>query len=272
MDYAPKTIDIQKSTSRKPDNSVAVHAHAVHELYFLISGHRRYFIGHTIYDVYPGNLIIIPKTELHQTTSPGRTGYERYVVYFTEEDIRALREQLGNALVDELMSVSCLQLPPDVVRFIHQTLAQMEQERQQNTPYTQAYLAHWLQGILLEALRYGKKRSPCSSEAADKIQEVARYISENYYMPLSLHDAAQMAFMEDTYFSKRFKKLTGFGFQEYLTQTRIRAAERMLRETNFSVGEISERCGFSSSNYFGDAFRHWKGMSPSAYRDSIQRL
>ena len=147
----------------------------------------------------------------------------------------------------------------------------MEQEKLENGPFVKARMAHLLQSVLLAALCHGKKRTPCTGEAADKIQEVARYISENYYMPLSLHDAAQMAFMEDTYFSKRFKKLTGFGFQEYLTQTRIRAAERLLAESDLPIGEIAEQCGFTSSNYFGDSFRHWKGLSPTAYRDTLHK-
>lgn len=33
-----------------------------------------------------------------------------------------------------------------------------------------------------------------------------------------------------------------------------------------SVYEIAERCGFSSSNYFGDVFRRRQGVPPSQYR------
>ena len=72
--------------------------------------------------------------------------------------------------------------------------------------------------------------------------------------------------MEKTYFSRRFKALTGFGFLEYLTQTRIRAAEQLLIETELSIENIAELTGFSCSNYFGDVFRHYKGVSPTAYR------
>ena len=72
--------------------------------------------------------------------------------------------------------------------------------------------------------------------------------------------------MEKTYFSRQFKALTGFGFLEYLTQTRIRAAEQLLAETDLSIVDIAELAGFSCSNYFGDVFRRYKGVSPSAYR------
>ena len=271
MPELKREIYIGKSTSSMPDD-MPLHAHQRHELYFLISGQRRYFIGHTIYDVFPGNLVIIPKTELHRTTSPGRIGYERYVVYFTNKDVQPLIDSVGRDTFDALMQGCCLQLPADIARQIQTDLERMKVERTAQVPYAAAFITHLLQDILLAALRYGKRRNPCTGESADKIQEVARYISENYHLPLTLHEAAQMAYMEDTYFSKRFKMLTGFGFQEYLTQTRIRAAQQLLSDTQLSVGEISERCGFSSSNYFGDAFRRWTGTSPSAYRQKTQPL
>ncbi len=40
----------------------------------------------------------------------------------------------------------------------------------------------------------------------------------------------------------------------------------MLLNTNQSITEIAEKCGFNDSNYFGDAFRKVKGVSPNKYR------
>ena len=72
--------------------------HKKHELYFLVAGQRRYFVGHTIYDAYPGNLVIIPKTELHKTTSSTAKGYDRYVVYFSDEDVTDLQQSQKSAI------------------------------------------------------------------------------------------------------------------------------------------------------------------------------
>ena len=91
-------------------------------------------------------------------------------------------------------------------------------------------------------------------------------MNQNFHLPITLHEAAQMACLEDTYFSKQFKALTGFGFLDYLTQLRLQEAQRLLRTTALSLADISELCGFSGSNYFGDVFRRYTGMSPSAYR------
>ncbi len=78
--------------------------------------------------------------------------------------------------------------------------------------------------------------------------------------------------MEETYFSKKFKQLTGFGFNEYLTQIRLRKSEILLLSPENSINEIADMCGFSSSNYFGDIFKKHTGLSPSQYRKKHMEL
>ena len=259
-------LHVDRIVSQIPDSMISHHAHDFHELYFLNAGQRRYFIGHRIYDVLPGNLVLIPHTELHRTTSTGVTGYDRYVLYVYDKNLQGFIDTLGREAFEELMTSGCMQLPQVAVRQIQKDMELLMQECKSETPYGAAYANHLVQDILLCAIRYGRRKRTAAGESADKVQDVARYISENYAAELTLQDAADMVFMEQTYFSKRFKQLTGFGFHEYLTQTRIRAAERLLENTTLSVSEIAERCGFSGSNYFGDVFRRWKGISPSVYR------
>ena len=249
-----------------PSYMPVIHSHPSHELYFLISGQRRYFVGHTIYDVAPGNLVLIPKTQLHRTATPGKKGYDRYVLYFYDDDITPLIQLLGEPVFAELMNSGCLHLPPQAARQVQQDMELIEQELATPTPLSRATAIHLLQDILLIALRSGSKKPNCQGENAETIQSVARYISEHYANEITLDEAAQMAHMERTHFSKRFKALTGFGFLEYLTQTRLREADRLLLETNLSVGTIAELCGFSGYNYLGDVFRRWKGASPTQYR------
>ena len=57
-----------------------------------------------------------------------------------------------------------------------------------------------------------------------------------------------------------------FNFSNYLMQVRLGAAERLLVTTTMNISEISSACGFSGSNYFGDAFARFYGMAPSEYR------
>ena len=98
------------------------------------------------------------------------------------------------------------------------------------------------------------------------MQEIATYIYENYDKKLTLVDMAERFNISRSYLSKKFKVITGFGFKEYVVNVRIKNACRLLLETNKSITDIAFECGFNDSNYFGDAFRHIKGMSPNKYR------
>ena len=60
--------------------------------------------------------------------------------------------------------------------------------------------------------------------AADKNWGIGKDGEQLFYIPEDL---------------KRFKALTGFGFLDYLTQTRLRAAEDLLVRTSLSIGDIS---------------------------------
>ena len=261
---AVRGIQIEKDAAKAARDMPEMHSHQFNELYFLISGERRYFIGHTIYDVLPDNVIIIQKNELHKTNTRNNKGYERYVVYFSDEDISQLENHKNSSSV--LSESGCISLPHKIAEVIKAKLDEIYNEESHTDSYSEAMTKSIFCEIMILIMRYGTKASGASDIHSDKIQEVARYISENFEKEISLSDAAKMAYMEETYFSKKFKRLTGFGFSEYLCETRLNEAARLLIYTDLSISEISDKCGFSSSNYFGDVFKRLNGVSPSAYR------
>lgn len=98
------------------------------------------------------------------------------------------------------------------------------------------------------------------------IEDALRYIAQNYSLPISLEDIAGKTNLTPTYLSRKFKKVTGTTFKEYVNYIRIRQASQMLLTTDDSVTKIALNCGFNSSNYFKDCFRRINGVSPRAFR------
>lgn len=111
-----------------------------------------------------------------------------------------------------------------------------------------------------------------SAAQEEEIQKAASYIYHHFREPLTLELVAERVHMSPAYFSRRFKKLTGFGYKEYLNYVRLKEASRMLLETELSVADIAQLCGFSDGNYFGDLFKKEKGISPREYRKNPQRF
>ena len=52
----------------------------------------------------------------------------------------------------------------------------------------------------------------------------------------------------------------------YILKTRIVMAKSMLLGEAVTVGEISDKCGFSSISYFCRAFKEETGLSPKSYK------
>lgn len=119
-----------------------------------------------------------------------------------------------------------------------------------------------------------KKRNLCSENykmlfdehGNKKMTDVFSYIRENFKKPLSLKEVSNVAGMSPYSFSRYFKKNSGAGFVEYLTQVRTNKACYMLRETEFQVQDIATDCGFASISNFNKQFRKTVGLSPRDYR------
>jgi PAS domain S-box-containing protein len=58
---------------------------------------------------------------------------------------------------------------------------------------------------------------------------------------------------------------------QFLTQTRLAAAARLLRETDQSISGIAQTCGFYDHSAFSRAFRAAMGVTPGTYREATRK-
>lgn len=81
-----------------------------------------------------------------------------------------------------------------------------------------------------------------------------------------LDELAQAAAMSRATFAAYFKKVAGVAPMAYLTEWRMRLAERILRSERTSIGVISAALGYASESAFSNAFKRVTGVSPLHYK------
>jgi transcriptional regulator GlxA family with amidase domain len=69
---------------------------------------------------------------------------------------------------------------------------------------------------------------------------------------------------------RRFKQVTGITPIEYLQQTRIEAAKKLLEQTNQQMIDVILNSGYNDPKAFRKVFRKTVGMTPSEYREKFQ--
>ncbi|WP_237047722.1 helix-turn-helix domain-containing protein [Lentzea guizhouensis] len=86
--------------------------------------------------------------------------------------------------------------------------------------------------------------------------------------PLRLADVAAEVHLSVYHFIRVFRAATGETPHRHLTRLRIERARTLLTDTDLTIGQIANRCGFASPGALSTAFLSHQGVRPSAYRES----
>ena len=105
------------------------------------------------------------------------------------------------------------------------------------------------------------------NDTAAPFKSVIEYIKSNIQKQIKVNELAELSFMEETYFIKRFKKALGDTPITYINKLRIYAAMRLLAESDKSLSEIAHEVGIYDSSYFSKLFKSNTGLTPGEYRE-----
>lgn len=92
------------------------------------------------------------------------------------------------------------------------------------------------------------------------------YIKNNHDKKISIHDLANHVCMSVYYFSRIFKKSTGYSPYEYITMVRLNRAKDLLKTTKLSIKEIAFKIGFNSEANFITCFKQHHTFTPNEFR------
>lgn len=104
----------------------------------------------------------------------------------------------------------------------------------------------------------------------EAFKSILIYVNEHFYKELSIHSLSQKYFINPSYISHLFKKVTGETFTEYLSKLRISQACDMLKHSDLPVGEIGEKVGFNDYFYFTRIFKKVMGKTPTQHREEVK--
>lgn len=144
-------------------------------------------------------------------------------------------------------------------------LDKLYQNFRDNVPIKDALISQYITNMLTQLLL--EKDIPSRiNTSADVIEETTAYISEHLCETLTLEQLAKRASLSPYYFTRIFKKETGYTPHEYIIATRVNHAKFLLKNTNISIKEICFLSGFANESSFCSTFKKWENLTPGNYR------
>ena len=102
-----------------------------------------------------------------------------------------------------------------------------------------------------------------------RIKQIHAFLVEHFNEHYTIDYLSEHFEISPTVMKKCFKYVYGDSIYAYMKLYRLQVAERLLKETRLSIGEIAMQIGYTNTNKFTSAFSVKYGMPPTEYRKKV---
>ena len=256
------------------------HSHHEYEIYFFHSGSVKYLIHNHIYDLEPGDILLMDGMALHRPNVSPESVYIRSTVHFSPQWIIGVLKELNSLyLLDAFQKLHhCIirTSQSSELRQLERISCRLEQVKRSTNP-SDVHAETEMKVLLIEALiivnrlvKLDAKKSDSSKlEKAEHAENIAAYIQEHYSDKLTLESIAESLNISKSYLSHVFKEMTGFTVMEYVMGCRLRQVKYLLEiNPTKPLKEVSQESGFESVSHFSRYFKEKVGVTAKEYRRS----
>lgn len=99
-----------------------------------------------------------------------------------------------------------------------------------------------------------------------KIYKCLDYVRNNVSQPITAASVSDFSGYSRSHFSKLFKKELGFNISEFIVSCKLYEAQKLLKYSNRSIGDISNYLCFANQSHFQRLFKVKYGNTPAQYR------
>ncbi len=255
------------------------HYHAQYELLYISKSYGIRFVGDNVSHFFPGDLVLVGpylphlwRNDLSYYNEDDVNKVNTIIIKFTKDFIGV--DTFNNPEFAEINDL--LELAKYGVYFGNIVSDKIHDELVNILDLTPAQQSIKILDILSRLSMTKDKQVLSSSdmrqyttEGSQRIDDVIKYVSDNYTSYISLNDVADIACMTSNSFCRFFKKATNKSFTQFLNEVRIRNASRMLAQEDLPISEVCYVVGYKSITNFNRQFKRIMGTTPNGFKQTL---
>lgn len=231
------------------DFKFPLHFHPAYEWIMVIEGSIDVTLDDDNYTVDAGEAIFVHSNQLHSISTPEASRID--ILLFSSQLISDFDKAYKSRIADQ---------PVIKVNLIPET-------EDLTSTYSQKGYLYTLIGQLIKSTGFTVQET---SAKTNLLYQLLLYVDAHYHQHCTLKHASTEIGYDYPYLSKLFVQMTNMTFTDYLNQYRISQAVEMLKTTDATITEISEKCGYEQLRTFNRNFLKWVGQTATEYRHAFQ--
>lgn len=249
------------------------HYHDEYELHLITATSGKAFVGDWIGQFQPGHLVLtgprLPHNWVSMDLPEGGVPERDWVIQFPhapiEESSRHIPELRGVLPLLERAKhgIEFFDMREPALQHWHKVKAAQGLAR---FSAFCAFLGDLAQSRDYRLLSNAQIQSVDDDAELDQINAILSRITNNLGEPVSAADLAQELGMNESRFSRFFRRATGNTFTDFVNHVRVNRACQLLMETERQITLIGYEVGFNNIANFNRRFLDIKGMTPREYR------
>lgn len=256
-----------------PGREYTYHYHDFHKLLIFLNGTVSYRVEGRVYDLKPGDQVLIPAGEIHCPVVHPSTTYTRLIAYISPDYFSSLSGEcdLSGCFSHALEAHENLIRIPDyfsgsLYPVLQELIRTFSSEDFGTFFYQKLKFAEYLLLLNRYLLKQeNQKISLVLPTANPQILQILDYINAHLTEDLSIDRIADAAFLNRSYLMHLFRDETGYTIGKYVTEKRLYLANHAI-EQGVSVTDACYQSGFRNYTTFYQAYRNKYHKSPKQAR------
>lgn len=240
-----------------------------HELILVKQGELDMWEEDKQFHLEAGDVLHLWPHRQHGSTRPMPLGLKFYWIHFVIQDQNQdeARDNPEYAPPLKVPQTVHLQQPERLERLFRTFLEDQE------TGALRPESANLLTMLMLVEVAQALEEKPADPNDANVVATWAHtYIRINYNQPLTTSVIAEAVGYNADYLGRIYRQIYGFTLTEAIHRRRISIACDYLMDSNLTIEQISQKCGFSDPDYFRRVFKRYMQVSPGVYRDEFSHI
>lgn len=256
----------------KKDIAFEYHHHDFNKIIIFISGDVNYFIEGKSYKLKPWDILFINNNEIHKPQVSPDEYYERIVIWIKPNFMDKYSSLDSNLLKCFEIALenkyNLLRLNEPSINTIKSFTNQIKETESHNEfgndILKNALFLQLMVFINRLFLSSDKNNNMEDIKYDENIENILNYINDNIEKDLSIDKIADKFFISKYYLMRKFKSQTGSSIHSYIVKKRLILAKSLIAK-EYTMSEISTKCGFNDYSSFVRAFKKVYGVSPRNY-------